>query len=259
MAESLDLLSPAERRAIDEAFAAEDPPPGAATRVRTRLEGVIPEMSPRSPARANGSSLSRWRGGMGWPIATFFLGAVLGVALSGSLRPGPPKRQDEVARNANPGSTLGRTIERTPSEPSAPTASGAARDSSLYEAGAPAAPTLVLSPSGAGAGSAGKSAAPPGVSASPASSQLNAERRVLDLARSALVAEDPNEALRRVGDHLAHFPNGFLSEEREAVAIQALVKARRYDEARARARLFRLRSPDSLFASAVDSALNAIP
>jgi hypothetical protein len=259
MGEPLDLLGPAERRAIDDAFAPQDPPAGAAMRVRSRLEAVIPEMRPRSDAGANAPSLGRWRGGIGWPIATFFLGAVVGVALSGSLGSGPPNRHDEGAPSASGGSTLGRTFDRTPNNPTAATGSGAARESSLYEAGAPAAPILRLIPPSAGAGSAGKSPASHDLSASPASSQLNAERRVLDLARSALVAEDPNEALRRVGDHLARFPNGFLSEEREAIAIQALVKAARYDEARARARLFHVRSPDSLFASAVDSAIHAIP
>jgi hypothetical protein len=50
-----------------------------------------------------------------------------------------------------------------------------------------------------------------------------------------------------------------LGEEREVLMVQALVRAARYDEARARATAFRRTVPDSLFLSAVDAAIASIP
>jgi hypothetical protein len=89
-------------------------------------------------------------------------------------------------------------------------------------------------------------------------SQLAAERRLLDSARSVLVGGDPNNALSLLDAHRARFPRGVLAEERDALSIQALVKAGRNDEARTQAQVFRERSPDSLFSSAVESAIESI-
>jgi hypothetical protein len=50
-----------------------------------------------------------------------------------------------------------------------------------------------------------------------------------------------------------------LGEEREAIAIQALVLVGRYAEARDRAALFEASSPDSLFRPAVEASLASIP
>jgi hypothetical protein len=89
-------------------------------------------------------------------------------------------------------------------------------------------------------------------------SQLAAERRLLDSARSELVGGEPNHALFLLDAHRTRFPRGRLAEERDALSIQALVKAGRNDEARTRARAFREHSPDSLFRAAVDSAIESI-
>jgi len=59
--------------------------------------------------------------------------------------------------------------------------------------------------------------------------------------------------------HRRTFSAPLLGEERDAMWIQALVKAGRYDDARTRAAAFRRRSPDSLFTSVVDSAIGSIP
>ena len=90
-------------------------------------------------------------------------------------------------------------------------------------------------------------------------SQLSAERILLDEARAALAQGDPTRALDRLDRHRRTFAAPLLGEERDAMWVQALVKAGRYDEARARAIAFRRRSPDSLFSSVVDSAIGSIP
>ncbi len=118
----------------------------------------------------------------------------------------------------------------------------------------------------AGAPASAPSAAPvlaplrPVVRPSPQpSSSLSAERALLDEARRALSQDDGARALALAGEHEHRFAQPQLAEEREAIAIQALVLRGRYDEARARAARFRAASPNSLFLPAVDASLASIP
>jgi hypothetical protein len=89
-------------------------------------------------------------------------------------------------------------------------------------------------------------------------SQLAEERRLLDFGRADLAQDEPDRALTIASVHQARYPNGALSDEREAIAIQALVAMQRYDEARARAKLFRERAPDSPLRPEVESTLRSI-
>jgi hypothetical protein len=98
------------------------------------------------------------------------------------------------------------------------------------------------------------SSAPPG-----RASQLLAERILLDEARAELAQGDTARAIDRLDRHRRTYPVPMLGEERDAMWIEALVKAGRYDEARARAATFRRRAPHSIFSSMVESALEAIP
>ena len=100
--------------------------------------------------------------------------------------------------------------------------------------------------------------APPPASAT-VMAQLDAERALLDAARAALVQGDSDTALRALDRHARAYVRPLLREEREALFVQALVRAGRYDEARARADAFRQRSPNSLFLGAVENAIDSIP
>jgi hypothetical protein len=88
---------------------------------------------------------------------------------------------------------------------------------------------------------------------------LTAERSLLDVARTALARGNGEDALVAATKHEKRYPRGDLSEEREAMAIQALVLLRRYDEARARGATFHRRFPGSVLAPGIDAALGAIP
>ena len=90
-------------------------------------------------------------------------------------------------------------------------------------------------------------------------SSLPVERALLDAARTALEQGDATRALALTEDHASRFPHGQLGEEREALAIQALVLEGRYDLARSRAERLRAASPNSLFLPAVDATLSSIP
>lgn len=83
---------------------------------------------------------------------------------------------------------------------------------------------------------------------------IAAERALLDVARSALARGEAAEALAAAERHTSEYPDGVLAEEREALAIKALVGLGRRDEARARARRFETRYPRSLSLHAVKGA-----
>jgi hypothetical protein len=92
-----------------------------------------------------------------------------------------------------------------------------------------------------------------------AQSSLSAERAILDGARTALAQDDGTRALNLTDEHGRRFTHPQLAEEREAIAIQALVLAGRHAEARARAARFEASSPNSLFLPAVEASLTSIP
>ncbi len=98
----------------------------------------------------------------------------------------------------------------------------------------------------------------PSVSAATAptsSSSLAAERDLIDTARAALSRGRADDALAAVQLHATRFPNGSLAEEREFLAVQALVIAGRVDAANERGARFHRRYPKSIFGSPVDALL----
>jgi hypothetical protein len=82
---------------------------------------------------------------------------------------------------------------------------------------------------------------------------------LLDEARGAPVQGDPNRALGRIEQHRRTFASPILGEERDAMEVEALMKAGRTAEARAKADAFGRRTPNSLFLPAVESAIESIP
>ncbi|MDB4936956.1 MAG: hypothetical protein JWP87_3928, partial [Labilithrix sp.] len=81
----------------------------------------------------------------------------------------------------------------------------------------------------------------------------------LDVARTALGRGDGPNALAACDDHARRFPRGALGEEREAIAVQALVLEQRTTDARARAERFRKRHPRSILLPAVLAAAGLDP
>ena len=85
------------------------------------------------------------------------------------------------------------------------------------------------------------------------------ERGLLEVARSALARGDSASALASLDEHAKRFPQGTQVQEREALAVQALVRAGRTAEARARGDRFKKSYPASLYLPSVNAALESIP
>jgi len=91
----------------------------------------------------------------------------------------------------------------------------------------------------------------------PSSRGLAAERGLLDVARGALARGEAGAALAATERHSREYPAGVLLEEREAIAIKALVALGRKDEAQTRAKAFEQRFPNGLMLRAVRGAVGA--
>lgn len=237
----LDPLDP-ELAALLEAERSATPAAAALERVWSRVVGGVVPPTGGGPGagRAGAGSGSGWLASNAVSVAaaTFVVGAVVGASLHAVLQAPAPERVVYVERPAAP-------IAMAPPPPA----------SSLAPETPPPSPTALPTASlSVPSAHASARAAP-----SSSGSSLQAERALLDDARSALGSHDAAAALTLLADHDRRFPRGQLGEEREALAIQALVMLGRNDEARARAAHFRATSPNSLFLPAVDAALASIP
>jgi hypothetical protein len=83
-----------------------------------------------------------------------------------------------------------------------------------------------------------------------------AEVRLLEQAQDAL-RDRPRQALSLCDDHARDFRGGMLVQEREVIAIEALVKLGRPAEARARAAAFKTRFPGSSHTRRIEALTSA--
>lgn len=98
------------------------------------------------------------------------------------------------------------------------------------------------------------SAASPRAIAATSSPGLTEQQALLDNARARLRNGDASGALTMVDQHRARFPRTAFEEEREALAIRALVALGQGAAARTRTRTFARRFPSSLALSALQEA-----
>jgi hypothetical protein len=89
-----------------------------------------------------------------------------------------------------------------------------------------------------------------------AADTLAAEQALLDPARAAIARGDGAAALADLDAHERRFPAGALSQEREAMAIHALVLTGDRARAERRAATFRARFPGSVLQPLIDTALD---
>ena len=213
---------------------AEPPSPEVAARVRARLAVSVPGMHARGGGGGAGPGSVAAGSAVGKvtiAVTALLVGGAGGATIYAVLRPLPQPRIIYVPQPVVPPAT-----SREPLLPSA----------------APAEP---LPGPSASVVRSSPSAAP----SSSRTTQLAAERVLLDEARAALVQGDPGRALDRVEQHRRTFANPILGEERDAMEVEALVKVGRAAEARTKADAFRRRMPNSLFLPAVDTAIESIP
>jgi hypothetical protein len=242
-------MPPLDRRVLASLRSDRPAPSDARSRVRGRLAAVIPAMA-LSGASAGAGSSGFWRRFGGWgphgmAVATFIAGGVTGATLLATLSHAPPPRIVYVDRPA-PQAVVSEasTFSGPPLELAGPT---------RIPVAVPAAPQPTAAVATALSAPASPAATPPHAS------RFAEERRLLDDARAELLQGEPALAIARLDAHRARFADGMLAEERDAMEVEALVRAGRVDEARAEAAAFKERSPRSLFLQTVEATIASAP
>jgi hypothetical protein len=97
-------------------------------------------------------------------------------------------------------------------------------------------------------------ASPPVPESSKGVSKLERERELVSFAQKAIAGASYTRALDLLDEHARQFPHGAMAEDRDALRVVALCRAKRFEDAeRRRAQFFR-RWPKSLHASRVRGA-----
>ena len=247
-----------ERELEDEARALLRParePQAASAEVRARMLRRLSLALPiSSPGGSGGTGSSATPGGAGPPakglamrvpawslLASFVAGGVIAIA---ATRPAP-----SMSANHDAAVVASAAPPIAPIAPVAPAISASAiaavQVASVVPLAIPtSAPRPVSSIATAKVGTDGS---------------LEAERAMLDVARTALNRSDGANALHATEEHGRKFPRGILSEEREAMSIQALRLLHRDDEAQAQLERFRGRFPSSLIRPALEATEAGAP
>jgi hypothetical protein len=254
------------RRIIERASKLEPQPAASRARVLARVAHVVgqgpvdggggaPEGAGRRAAsRVPSPSAALFR--RIWPLATSFaLGSAVTALTLWRAAPAPPQKPPQIVY-------VDRFVERPrlPDERLPGVDSGSLAPAIQMNARTPGparAPSAV-SPT-AGAPRARDDRLRERVEPSASTEGLAAERGLLNLARVALEREEPLEALATTDRHEREYPNGTLSQEREAMAIRALVALGRTGEARQRAARFRARFSNSLLLPSIEELLGREP
>jgi hypothetical protein len=147
---------------------------------------------------------------------------------------------------------------RAPTTPSQPQAAQDEPAPQSTVAPSPDAPAPTASPLTTSAAATAPASSPSAPSKPGHDSDLAAERSLLEDARAAIVRGQGATALSTLDRHASQFPRGRLSEEREALRVQALVAAGRRTEARERAERFRDVYPRSLALPALEQAVGPL-
>jgi hypothetical protein len=229
------------------------------------------------------------------PVAAGVLFWIKGVAIAAGLGVGVAAavyvlpslqgvwRQDATLPVTVVPSALGPARPRSPSGNVVPVAAPAASPSPLpapaassalperVESAIPPGPAAAAPPRGvplpmaASAGRIGSEIAPEIASGAPVASaaagdvhSLAREAAMLEGAR-AVLEQAPGDALSKVEEHALAFPEGHLALEREMLAVDALRRLGRTDDARARGQALLVRYHGSLYEARVRAMLDALP
>jgi hypothetical protein len=256
MTDPSDLLQEDLREFLDAEKACPDPAQEVQDRVYLRLSGSlalsgglgdVPSTPPSgrpalSSTPAHGSFVARIvaraaRGG----LATFLVGAAVGATVYGTaehMRKSPELPATPAVTIARPAPQSPQVVPDLSPPPNPAKLPAPVSPSSSRDRARGAEEQVVLDAKDRG---------------------LAAERKLVEMARTALARGQTDGALAAIHRHARQFPTGQLAEERDSLLVQALVAKGEFAQARAQATHFHRQHPRSLFSPVVDQALQSIP
>ena len=252
-------LSPEIRELLQAEKSVPPAPAGAKAEVFARLQASIAaapvELAPESEAPIPGSEL-----GMARPLSKPIMYSALGVAAAAAVFVWmQPRAEAPVAESE---AVIGASYEQTPDvvpapfdPPSVPTPEAVRPAPIQVVARTPADPVDRLQRRPAAALDVEP---PPMKVETPAprkvESPRDVERKLLREARRSMLAGNAAVALKSLAEHKRRFPGSRLTQERQALNIQALARSGRLGDARRAARAFEARYPESIHLRAVREA-----
>jgi hypothetical protein len=220
-----------------------------------KSRSMTAEQRSRTSARVARLAALPLTAGMLFWVQSVALGAGLGVAtlvVAAKVVPGWVATSVQPLHLPAPSASWTAAVPKPPmplpSEPDEPAPIASSPSAS------PPPPDLRLPSVALDRGAEPPSAASSGPARNPDS--LSREAELLEQARAEL-GGNPAEALRIAQKHASLFPNGKLSIERELVAVDALQRLGRAQEARARGDALLARSPGSLYEQRIRRILGA--
>ena len=235
--------------------ARDQPTPEDLKRVELRLATWLgPERAPARPARSSGRSLA-------WKVVLTVAGVGLLSYVFHDASAPPGDALPEIAPSV---ATIHPVEPEAPPGPSVhiadlPSVAPVLRGASSAPAPTSAASTAPRTAARARVRHVAAPPAPPAAASAVAlepAEEAESEASFLRRTRAALVG-DPAGALGMTEEHASRYPHGVLAQERDVIAIEALVRLGRRDEARARAMSFRALYPSSAHASRIAAIVGA--
>jgi hypothetical protein len=248
------LLDAEMRELVRRAAVVETAPPAARTRVLTRVEAIVgssggdggapgsatpPSVEPRP--RVAGRALA--------VAAGFALGGAVGALVMYRVMHAPAPVESASVGSMEHGAATA-AVKGPPIEPAAAMTLTAPSAQPLEPATSATRQRFASSPPASSRTTSRLASAP---------DQIAEERELLDAARRALEQEDGATALAATAEHARKYPLGALVQEREAIAVRALVLLGRMEEARTQVDRFREHFPGSLLLPALESGVGSAP
>jgi len=243
-------LSPRARQLIELGRVGDEPDSAARDRVRSKLlmavgTGVAASAAAKSATAAGkvwaGSALLKLMGGV----------CAAGIAVGGATwavsTRAPDSEPPLQARSPAITAQAVRSAERPATSETVASSTPAAPTEVLR------APKVIPPPRASSAAVAVSASAQPGRAAAEAST-LEGELSLLREAQAAMARGNAGRSLELLEEHGSRYPNGILSQEREAARVLALCGLGRHDEARAEAARFVEKQPTSPLSARVRSS-----
>lgn len=222
-------------------------PEAVGARLRTRLAPAILAATGGHGASSAAAFKAPWRRlrPIGFAVAvpaSVLLGALGHAWFTPALRPQPPMPTSATAHSRGataPVVASGPALETTSPTPTAVVAT----------------PTRALR----GATPTHPAGSPSGSTTPLAADSVEGDLPLLERARSQLAEGKPEVTLQLLRAHEQRYPGSALAQEREALAVRALVAAGRRSDAERRAALFVAHYPQSMLRASVERAVGKNP
>jgi hypothetical protein len=225
-----DDTTSGELRSILEARSGHDPSAEDLAGLGKRLAAALPAGAMPAPASGGGGVLSSSLAKVAIVVA---LGGAVAVGVGLGRSPAPPETTPPVV-----------TAIATPPAAASPPIVEASPEASVVSLPAPAPAPRPSTTTTTKVESVAP--APP-------------EATLLSRAHNELLSGSPERALATTAEHARAYPRGALAQERDVIAIEALVKLGRRDEARRRAASFRQTFPGSSHGDRIDRLVGETP